>query len=70
MSRNELTDIVDHSSSQDRLFLSAYLRHLGTNKVSAARAELANANREITRGHKIGLRHMKQLLHSLTKAGL
>lgn len=70
MSRNELKAIVDRSSSQDRLFLSAYLQHLSAKKDSAAQAELANANREITRGHKIGLKQMKQLHRSLAKAGL
>ena len=70
MSRNELKAIVDRSSSQDRLFLSAYLQHLAAKHDPAAQAELANANREIARGHKVGLRQMKQLHRSLSKASL
>ena len=70
MSRNELKAIVDRSSSQDRLFLSAYLQHLGSKNDPTTQAELAGANREITRGHKLGLRQMKQLHRSLAKASL
>ncbi|MEJ1974511.1 MAG: hypothetical protein WDM96_19310 [Lacunisphaera sp.] len=70
MSRNELKAIVDRSSSQDRLFLSAYLQHLGSKNDPAVQTELANANQEITRGHKVRLRQMKQLHRSLSKARL
>jgi hypothetical protein len=70
MSRNELKAIVDRSSAQERLFLSAYLQHLGAKNDPAVQADLANANKEISRGRKIGLRQMKQLHRSLSKAGL
>ena len=52
MSRNELQALVDRSSSEDRLFLTAYLRHLATRNDSAVQSELANANREINRGKR------------------
>ena len=70
MSRNELKAIVDRSSSADRLFLSAYLQHLTTRDDPATQTELTSANREITRGHKVGLRQMKQLHRTLSSASL
>ena len=70
MSRNELQAIVDRSSAGERLFLSAYLQHIGSRNDPAVQTELANANREITRGHKVGLRQMKQLHRTLASASL
>ena len=70
MSRNELQAIVDRSSTGERLFLTAYLQHLAARNNPAAHTELADANREITRGHKVGLRQMKQLHRSLSSASL
>jgi len=68
MLRNELQALVDRCSSSERLFLSAYLRHLATRDDPAMQTELANANREINRGKKIGLRQMKQLHRTLSTA--
>jgi len=70
MSRNELKAIVDRSSSEERLFLSAYLQHLATRNDPAVQAELANANREIARGRKVSLPQMKRLHRSLASASL
>lgn len=68
MSRSELQALVNRSSSTDRLFLSAYLRHLATRDDAATQTELTNANREIVRGKKVGLQQMKQLHRSLSTA--
>lgn len=68
MSRRELQALVDRSSSADRLFLSAYLRHLATRDDPSVQIELANANREIVRGKKVGLQQMKQLHRTLSLA--
>lgn len=70
MSRNELRAIVDRSSSEERLFLSAYLQHLATKDDPAVQTELTNANREISRGKKVSLRQMKQLHRTLTSVSL
>ncbi len=59
--------LEDRSSSADRLFLTVYLRHLATKDDPAVQTELANANREISRGHKVGLRQMKQLHRTLAR---
>jgi hypothetical protein len=45
----ELRAIVERRSSQDRLFLSAYLQHLGARYDPAAQAEPAIGNRKISR---------------------
>jgi hypothetical protein len=70
MSHNELKAIVDRSSTEERLFLSAYLQHLATRDDPATQTELANANREIGQGKKIGLRQMKQLHRTLSRVSL
>ncbi len=70
MSRNELKAVVDRSSTEDRLFLSAYLQHLATREDPAVQTELANAHREITCGRKVNLRQLKRLDRSLTRTGL
>ena len=70
MSRNELKAVVDRSSTEDRLFLTAYLQHLATREDPALQTELANAHREITRGRKVTLRQLKRLDRSLTRTGL
>ncbi|HKB58356.1 MAG TPA: hypothetical protein VKC51_12290 [Lacunisphaera sp.] len=70
MSRNELQAVVDRSSIEDRLFLSAYLQHLATRDDPAVQAELANAHREITRGRKVNLRQLKRLHRTFTNTGL
>ncbi len=70
MSRNELKAIVDRSSAEERLFLSAYLQHLATRDDPATQTELTNAHREIARGKKVGLRQIKQLHRTLTSVSL
>jgi hypothetical protein len=70
MSRNELKAVVDRSSTEDRLFLSAYLQHLATRDDPAVQTELANAHREITRGRKVNLRQLKRLHRTLASTGL
>lgn len=67
MSRNELQAVVDRSSSEDRLFLSAYLQHLSTRDDPTVQTELTNAHHEIARGRKVNL---KRLDRRLTSTGL
>ncbi len=70
MSRTELTALVDRSSTEERLFLAAYLRHVSTQDDPGLHAELAGAHREIEGGKKIGLRQLKRLHQTLAKTGL
>lgn len=70
MSRTELKAIVDRSSAEERLFLSAYLHHLAARDNPAFQEELSHAHREIEQGQKVGLRQLKQLHRTLVKTGL
>lgn len=70
MSRTELTSLVDRSSTEERLFLAAYLRHVSTRDDPGLQSELADAHREIERGKKIGLSQLKSLHRTLNKTGL
>lgn len=70
MSRSELQAIVDRSSTAERLFLAAYLRHLANRDDSAVSREVAGSHREIQRGQKINLRGLKNLHQMLAKSGL
>ncbi len=70
MSRAELTSLIDRSSTEERLFLAAYLRHLSTREDPGFQSELANAHREIEGGKKIGLLQLKRLHQTLAKTGL
>jgi hypothetical protein len=70
MSRNELKAVVDRSSVEDRLFLSAYLQHLATRDDPKFQAELTNAHREINRGKRVNLGQLKRLHRTLASASL
>lgn len=70
MSRRELQAIVDRSSTAERLFLAAYLRHLANRDDSTVSQEIAGSHREIQRGRKINLRGLKSLHQMLSKSGL
>lgn len=70
MSRAELKLIVDRSSSEDRLFLAAYLQHLADRDDVSVRRELMDAHQEITQGKKVRLAGLKRLHSSLVRAGL
>jgi len=70
MSRNELQAVVDRSSTEDRLSLSAYLQHLATRDDPTAQTELTNTHRKITRGKKVNLRQLKRLHRTLASASL
>ena len=70
MSRNELKAVVDRSSTEDRLFLSAYLQHLATRDDPTTQTELTNAHREISRGKKVNQRQLKRLHRTLANASL
>lgn len=70
MSRAELTSLVDRSSTEERLFLAAYLRHVATQDDANLQGELAGAHREIESGKKVSLRQLKKLHQTLAKTGL
>lgn len=70
MSHAELKAVVDRSSVEDRLFLSAYLRHLASRGDVCMQGDLASAHREIEQGDKVNLRQMKRLHQTLAKSGL
>lgn len=70
MSSAELKSLVDRSSTDERLFLAAYLRHLSSQDDVALGDELAGAHREIAGGKKVGLRQLKRLHQTLAKTGL
>ena len=66
----DLTSLIDRSSTEERLFLAAYLRHLSTSEDPGLHEELAGAHREIEGGKKVGLRQLKRLHQTLAKTGL
>jgi hypothetical protein len=70
MSRRELQAIVDRSSTADRLFLSAYLRHLADRDEPHVRKSISASHREISRGRKVNLAGLKRLNATLNKTGL
>ena len=70
MSRAELKSLVDRSSAEERLFLSAYLQHLAARGDATVQRELDDAHREIERGQKVRLPQLKRLNATLTRAGL
>jgi hypothetical protein len=70
MSRDELQAIVDRSSTEERLFLAAYLRHLANRDDPTVRREISLSHSEIRRGKKVTLRKLKRLNGMLAKTGL
>ena len=70
MSPNELQAVVDCSSPEERLYLSAYLQHLPTCDDPVIQMELTNTHREIACGRKVNLRQLKRLVRSFTSTGL
>ena len=70
MSHAELKSLVDRSSTEERLFLAAYLRHVSTGDDGSLQGELAGAHREIGGGRKVRLSQLQRLHQALTKTGL
>jgi hypothetical protein len=70
MSRVELISIVDRSSAEDRLFLTAYLQHVAARDDAVVQRELMDAHEEIARGRKVRLAGLKRLHAGLVRAGL
>jgi len=62
--------MVDRSSAEDRLFLSAYLQHVAAREDAAVQRELAEAHQEIAKGKKVRLAGLKRLHTGLVRAGL
>lgn len=70
MSRTELQSIVDRSSAEDRLFLTAYLPHVAAREDATVKRELDEAHGEIERGGKVRVSQLRRLHTSLRRAGL
>lgn len=70
MSVAELKQTVDSLSTEERLFLSAYLHHLSRAGDPAHKAELGKRLRRIEEGKKITLEQAQRLHESLESEGL
>ena len=70
MSVAELKRIVDKTSTEERLFLQAYLDHLARAGDPANAADLSRRMREMDAGKKVTLALAKKLHESLLKQGL
>ena len=70
MTVEELKNGIEHSSPEERAYLSAYLKHLGRKDSPAYRAELAALNKEIDDGKKFTLEQAKRLHETLESEGL
>jgi hypothetical protein len=70
MSRDELKTLIDRSSIEDRIFLSAYLKHIAAKDDPSVQRALGDAHREIERGKKVRLSQLKSLHRTLAKSGL
>ncbi|HTA31723.1 MAG TPA: hypothetical protein VK731_14610 [Candidatus Cybelea sp.] len=70
MSSAELMETANSLTADQRIFLAAYLKHLGRRNDPAYRAELGRLNREIDDGKKITLKQAKRLHQQLKAQGL
>ena len=70
MSVAEIKQLVDKTSTEDRLFLQAYLDHLARVNDPANAADLSRRMREMDAGRKITLTQAKKLHEALVKQGL
>ena len=70
MSVAELKQTVDTLSTEERLFLSAYLHHLARAGDPAHKAQLGERLRRMEAGKKVTLEQAQRLHESLESAGL
>jgi hypothetical protein len=66
----ELKTGIEQSSPEERLYLAAFLKHLGRKDDPAYRAELNRLNAEIDDGKKFSLEQVKRLHETLEAEGL
>ena len=70
MSTTELMDTANSLTADQRVFLAAYLKHLGRKNDPAYQSELHRLNQEIDEGKKISLKQAKRLHQQLKAQGL
>lgn len=70
MSTAELKQIVDQTSTEERLYLQAYLDHLSRVNAPTNAADLSRRMREMDAGRKVTLAQAKKLHEALAKQGL
>jgi len=70
MSATELIETANSLRADQRIFLAAYLKHLGRKNDPAYQVELARLNREIDDGKKISFEQAKRLHQELKAQGL
>lgn len=70
MSLVELKHTAEALSSEERVFLAAYLKHLARVDDPAYQAELSRLNQEIDDGKKFDLHQVKRIHEALKGEGL
>ena len=70
MSIVELKQSAEGLSTEERVFLTAYLKHLARRDDPDYQAELARLSREIDDGKKFDLEQVKRIHESLESEGL
>jgi hypothetical protein len=70
MSHAELIDLVDRSSPEDRLFLSAYLEHLARSSRPEEGRELDGRLDAMRAGDEVSLDEARKLHEALVAQGL
>jgi hypothetical protein len=66
----EIKSGIEQSSSEERAYLAAFLKHLARKDDPAYQSELMRLNQEIDNGKKISLAQAKQLHETLKADGL
>jgi hypothetical protein len=70
MSSVELIETAKALTANQRIFLAAYLKHLGRKSDPASQAQLGRLNWEIDDGKKISFEQAKRLHQELKAQGL
>ena len=70
MSTSDLMRTAEGLSLEDRLFLAAYLKHLGRAEDPAYQTELTRLNAQIDAGQKLTLDQVTRLHEALEAEGL
>jgi hypothetical protein len=70
MSHSELIEIVNRTSPEDRLFLSAYLEHLSRVSDPKSGQELDDRLEAMRAGEEVGLDEVRKLHETLASQGL
>ncbi|HSI11110.1 MAG TPA: hypothetical protein VK961_03660 [Chthoniobacter sp.] len=70
MSHAELIEIVNRSSPEDRIFLSAYLEHLARNADAENGRDLDRRLDAMRAGNEVGLDEVRKLHETLASQGL